>query len=65
MADVPYHKKNMEDASSYYKGSTRQDIEDTVSQGWNKIKGLVGGGEEEKESAMGKALRERRQRLKD
>ena len=53
-----YNKKNMEDASSGYQMSKGQkDFEDAVGSGWNKLKGLVGAGDES--DAMGDALKKR------
>ena len=53
-----YNKKNMEDASSYYKPSAAQkSMEDGVSNMWNKVKGLVGGDDEG--DAMKQALDKR------
>jgi len=41
----------------------QKDFEDSVSKGWNKLKGLVGAGDEE--DAMGAALKKRREKLED
>lgn len=55
---VGYNKKNMEEASSYYKPSEgQQNLEKGISDTWRSIKGLVGADDEG--DAMKSALKNR------
>lgn len=55
---VSYNKKNMEDASSYFKPSEgQQKFEKGLSDTWNSVKGLVGGSNDG--DAMSEALKKR------
>jgi hypothetical protein len=61
---VSYNKKNMEEASSYFKPSQGQkDMEDGLSNAWNKVKGLVGAGEDG--DAMSESLKKRAKKYED
>lgn len=57
-----YNEQNMKDASSGYQmGSGQKKMEDMVSGAWNKVKGLVGAGDDS--DAMGTALSNRKKKL--
>lgn len=59
---VSYNKKNMEDASSYYKGSGPEKKEKEGESMWEQAKGLIGLGDSE-DDAEGEAIKRKMDRF--